>query len=76
MPLTSVYTLNTDRARNAGALPFPASACRLRFDLDRAHPSVFAYEIHDAPAAVPLLHVFDRERGHFGPAQSAAQEHR
>jgi hypothetical protein len=30
-------------------------------------------EVHDAPPAIALLDVADRERRHFGPPQPAAQ---
>lgn len=33
-------------------------------------------EVDDAPPAVPLLNMFERERRHLGPAQPAVQEHR
>jgi hypothetical protein len=38
-------------------------------------PTVLADQIHDAPADVPLLNVFERERRHFGTAQPTAEEH-
>jgi hypothetical protein len=36
---------------------------------------VLAFEVHDAPAAVALLEMPERERGEFGPAQAATQQH-
>src|ERR1022692_3218815 len=41
----------------------------------RADAPVLPVQIHDAPAAIPLLHMRHRERRHFRPAQGAAQEH-
>jgi hypothetical protein len=35
---------------------------------------VLPYEVYDAPAAIPLLNVFERKVGHFGPPQPAALE--
>ena len=36
----------------------------------RAYPAVLADEIDDAPAALPLLDVRERERGDFGPTDN------
>ena len=36
---------------------------------------MFADQIDDAPPAVALLKMRERERGHFGSPQPAAQEH-
>jgi len=35
---------------------------------------VFANEVYDAPAAVPLLDMCESERGHLGPPQAASEE--
>ena len=32
-------------------------------------------QVHDAPAAIALLEVSERERSHFGTPQAAAQEY-
>ena len=37
---------------------------------------VFTNEIHNAPAAIPLLDVLERECGHFGAAKTATKKHR
>ena len=37
---------------------------------------MFASQINDAPAAITLLEVCERERSHLGTPQAAAQEHR
>ena len=37
--------------------------------------AVLAQEIYDAPPAVPLLHMPERERGNLGPPQSTAEQH-
>jgi len=36
---------------------------------------VFPKEVHDTPAAVPLLDVSDRQRRHLGTSKAAAQQH-
>lgn len=40
-----------------------------------ADASMLTDQIDDAPAAVALLEVGERERGHFGSSQAAAQQH-
>lgn len=41
----------------------------------RADSTVLADEVDNAPAAIPLLDVRERERCHFRSAQSAAEQH-
>ena len=36
---------------------------------------VFADEIDDAPASIPLLYVLERERGNLRPPQPATEKH-
>lgn len=36
---------------------------------------MFADQVHDAPAAIALLNMRERERRHFRSAQAAAQQH-
>ena len=43
---------------------------------NRPHPAMLPDEVHDAPTAVALLDVAERERRHLGSPQPAAQEHR
>ena len=37
---------------------------------------MLADQVNDAPAAIALLEVRERERSHFGSPEAAAQEHR
>ena len=39
------------------------------------HAVVFTHEVDDAPASIPLLDMFERQRRRFGPARTAAQKY-
>ena len=40
---------------------------------DGAHAAALAFQIHNRPAAVALLHVLEGQLGHFVPAQATPQ---
>jgi hypothetical protein len=42
---------------------------------DSPHPAMLPDQIHNAPPAIPLLDVLERERRDLRPPQSASQEH-
>lgn len=42
---------------------------------DGPYAAVLANEVDDAPASVPLLHMRESHRGHFGSPETAAEQH-
>jgi hypothetical protein len=37
---------------------------------------VLPHQVHDAPKAIPLLEMLERQGGHLGSSESAAEKHR